>query len=27
LIGTIGDLKLPIVFDRGPGLDAGDAHD
>jgi hypothetical protein len=22
----IGELKLPIVFDRGPGLAAGDAH-
>jgi hypothetical protein len=23
---VIGELKLPIVFDRGPGLAAGDAH-
>jgi hypothetical protein len=22
----IGELKLPIVFDRDPGLAAGDAH-
>jgi hypothetical protein len=25
-IGVIGELKLPIVFDRGSGLAAGDAH-